>query len=92
VKSYVYRVELEEEEDGRWSAVVPALPGCATWGYTAEEALEALQEAAQLYVDVLIEDGSPIPLDDQVSQSVIEGPAVLVAADSSGHTVVAQPR
>jgi predicted RNase H-like HicB family nuclease len=92
MKSYVFRVELEEEEDGRWSAVVPALPGCATWGYTAEEALEALEEAAQLYVDVLIEDGAPVPLDDQVSQSVIEGPAVLVTVDSSSHTLAAHPR
>ena len=43
MKSYIFEVELAEEEDGRWSAVVPDLPGCATWGYTAAEAMEALR-------------------------------------------------
>ena len=47
MKTYVYRVELEQDDDGRWSAVVPALTGCAAWGQTADEAVEAVREAAQ---------------------------------------------
>ena len=31
LKSYIFRVEIEQEEDGRWSAEIPLLPGCATW-------------------------------------------------------------
>ena len=46
MKTYVFRVEVEDE-DGRWVAEVPSLPGCATEGDSKEEALEALQEAAQ---------------------------------------------
>ena len=57
MKTYVFNVEMEQDEDGRWGAGIPALPGCATWGYTAEEALEALQEAAQAYLEVMIEVG-----------------------------------
>jgi predicted RNase H-like HicB family nuclease len=58
MKSYIFRVELiEEKEDGGWSAVIPALPGCAVSGDTVEEALGYLREAAQAYVEVLIEDG-----------------------------------
>jgi len=34
LKSYIFRAEIEQEEDGRWSAEIPLLPGCATWGYT----------------------------------------------------------
>jgi hypothetical protein len=45
MKSYVFRVELVQEEDGRWSAGIPALPGCATWGYTREEALHNIHDA-----------------------------------------------
>jgi len=30
LKAYIFPVELEQEEDGRWSAVVQSLPGCAT--------------------------------------------------------------
>ncbi len=76
MKTYVFRVELEQEEDGRWSAVVPALPGCATWGYTKEEAFKNVQEAAQAYVETLIEDGRPVPKEPNVE--VIEAPAVAV--------------
>lgn len=76
MKSYIYRVELIQEDDGRWSAVVPALPGCAVWGYTSEEALEAIHEAAQAYIEILIDDGRPVPLEE--SAQIIEGPAVAV--------------
>lgn len=47
MKSYVFRVELVEEEDDRWSAGVPALPGCATWGETKEQALRHLHDALE---------------------------------------------
>ena len=75
VKSYVFRVELEQDPDGGWSAVVPALPGCASDGDTAEEALANVQEAAQAYVEVLVEDGRPIP-----EAAIVEGAAVLVTS------------
>ncbi len=47
VKSYVFQAELEQEDDGRWSAWIDPLPDCATWRYGKEEALEAWKEAAQ---------------------------------------------
>ena len=28
MKTYVFEVDIEQEEGGRWSAVIPALPGC----------------------------------------------------------------
>jgi antitoxin HicB len=61
MKTYVFRVEVEQEEDGRWSAEIPVLPGCAAWGYTREEALEALQEGAQAYLEVMMEHNDPLP-------------------------------
>ena len=57
MKTYVFNVEIEQDEDGRWGAGIPALPGCATWGYTEREALEALQEAAQAYLEDMVEAG-----------------------------------
>ena len=61
MKTYLFRVELEQDDDGRWGAEAPSLPGCATWGYTRDEALEALREATQAYLDVLAEKGWPLP-------------------------------
>jgi len=49
-KLYRFHAELVEEEDGRWSAWVEALPGCATWGYTREEAQKLLGEFAKKYI------------------------------------------
>ncbi len=61
MKTYVFEVEIEQEEDGRWSAIVPALPGCNAWGYTREETMEAIKDNAEMYLEVLIEDGDPMP-------------------------------
>jgi antitoxin HicB len=79
VKTYKYRVELEEDdEDGGWTAVVPALPGCASEGDTAEEALNNVREAAQAYVEVLVELGRPVPIESDTSVS--DDAAVLVTS------------
>ncbi|HHW40959.1 MAG TPA: type II toxin-antitoxin system HicB family antitoxin [Syntrophomonadaceae bacterium] len=56
-------VRLVPEEDGRWMAEVPALPGCVTWGNTKEQAIERIREAIELYLEVLTEEGKPIPED-----------------------------
>jgi antitoxin HicB len=46
-----YTVVMLRERDGRYSAVVPALPGCATWGETLPEALKMVEEAILAYRD-----------------------------------------
>jgi predicted RNase H-like HicB family nuclease len=76
MKTYMFSVELEEEDDGRFSAVIPDLPGCATWGYTAEEALKSIHEAAQAYIEVLFEDGKPIP--EHAPVEVLSEPIITV--------------
>ncbi len=63
-RSYVFRFELIEEDDGRWSVGVAALPGCATWGHTREEALSNLQDAVEIYLLDMREHGEEIPHDD----------------------------
>jgi len=58
-----YTVALYREADGRYSVSVPALKGCHTWGYNIAHALEMVHEAASGYLDVLVEEGDPIPED-----------------------------
>lgn len=41
-----FEVELEREEDGRWIADVPDLPGVMVYGATKEEALRAVEALA----------------------------------------------
>ncbi|MDX1992249.1 MAG: type II toxin-antitoxin system HicB family antitoxin [bacterium] len=57
------QVILYRDEDGVWIARVPSLPGCHSDGETREEALENIKEAIELYVEVLEEDGLPVPED-----------------------------
>jgi predicted RNase H-like HicB family nuclease len=75
LKTYVYKAELEQDEDGRWSAWVDALPGCAAWGHNQEEALKALRDAAEAYIEDLIESGEAIPSKEA---DVLESPAVAI--------------
>ena len=77
VKTYVFKVEVEQEEDGRWSAEIPVLPGCATWGYTKEETLEALREGAQAYLEVLAEHNDPLPTEAEEEVRIIAGAEVV---------------
>ncbi|HEU0116248.1 MAG TPA: type II toxin-antitoxin system HicB family antitoxin [Thermomicrobiales bacterium] len=47
-----YAVVLSAEPDGSaWNVVVPALPGCLTWGATIEEALAMARDAIATYLD-----------------------------------------
>jgi predicted RNase H-like HicB family nuclease len=41
------RVILERSEDGGFTVVVPALPGCVSEGDTREEALTNIREAIE---------------------------------------------
>ena len=75
MKSYIFHAGAQEEEDGRWSAWIDALPGCAAWGHTREEALAALEDAAELYIQDMLEAGEELPKE---GVEVAETPVVAV--------------
>ena len=56
-----YKVELVKAEGG-WFVSIPELPGCISQGRTPDEALEMIQEAQRLWIQVALEDGDPVPL------------------------------
>jgi predicted RNase H-like HicB family nuclease len=58
-----FTVILEPQRDGGFTVSVPALPGCISEGGNREEALKNIREAIELYLEVLKEDGKPIPQD-----------------------------
>ena len=61
MKTYALAAELEQDEDSRWSAWIEILPGCTAWGHTCQEALLALQDAADAYVEDMEDAGEEIP-------------------------------
>ena len=44
--SVSFAIELDREEDGRWIAEVPDLPGVLTYGGTRDEAIALVQALA----------------------------------------------
>lgn len=78
MRTLVLKVALKEEEDGRWSASIPALPGCSSWGYSQQEALENIKDAAEIYIEDMIDAGEGLPQpSDEIE--LIEEPAIAVS-------------
>lgn len=61
-RSLKYPVLLVPEPEGGFTAFVPDLPGCVSVGETAEEALNNVDEARQLWLETAYEHGDDIPL------------------------------
>jgi predicted RNase H-like HicB family nuclease len=59
-----YRIVLRKEPEGAYTAMVPSLPGCITWGETIEHALEMAKDAIEGYIAVLQEEGEQVPDDN----------------------------
>jgi predicted RNase H-like HicB family nuclease len=60
-KSVLFEVQLAAKPDGYWLAWIGALPGCAAWGATKDEALAMLTHTARAYVRMLRDQGAQIP-------------------------------
>ena len=57
-----YVVIIEKAPDGSYSAYVPDLPGCVACGDTADEVRQLIQEAIPLHLELMREQGEPIPV------------------------------
>jgi len=61
------RVEIEKEDDGRWIAEVPDLPGVMAYGQTRSEAISKVQALALRVLADRLEQGENIPELKEVS-------------------------
>ncbi len=55
------RVEVEREDDGRWIAEVPALPGAMAYGETKKEAVAKVEALVLRVLADKIEHGEDAP-------------------------------
>jgi predicted RNase H-like HicB family nuclease len=60
-KSFLFQAQLAVKHDGYWFAWIAALPGCAAWGATKDEALAMLTQTARAYLHMLRDKGVEIP-------------------------------
>ncbi len=54
-------VILEPSDEGGYTVIVPALPGCISEGDTREEALKNIREAIELYLEPVEDDQTFAP-------------------------------
>lgn len=56
-----YKVMFEGNDEVGYSAYLPELPGCVSAGETFEETKTLIAEAVALHLELLEEEGLPIP-------------------------------
>jgi predicted RNase H-like HicB family nuclease len=57
----MYKVETEQETDGRWIAEVPELPGVLAYGQTRDEAVRKAQALSLRVLAERLEHGEDLP-------------------------------
>ena len=76
VRLALSHTEFSQNEDGSWTAEIPVLPGCITWGATRSEAVEMAKDAAEAWVLTALRFGDEVP--------PIDGNSLQYAVDELG--------
>ena len=56
-----FNIVLRPEREGGFTAIVPALPGCVTYGRTLSEAKKMAKDAICGYIESLKKHGELVP-------------------------------
>ncbi|MFN2440969.1 MAG: type II toxin-antitoxin system HicB family antitoxin [Chitinophagaceae bacterium] len=59
-----YKIRLQKEPEGGYTVIVPALPGCISYGGNVDEAIKMAKEAVELYIESLAAHGEEIPTEN----------------------------
>ena len=60
-----YDVVFTKEPEGGYTAVVPSLPGCVTFGKDLREVKKMVRDAIKLYLESLQEHKEGIPMNEK---------------------------
>lgn len=63
MRTYKFRVVVEQDEDGVYVVSVPALKGCYSQGDSVDEALTNIKDAIHLHIEARKSLGEPIPIE-----------------------------
>jgi predicted RNase H-like HicB family nuclease len=59
----IFNVTIDRDEDGVFVVECPSIPGCVSQGKTREEALENINDAIKLCLQVRSEKGMPLTIE-----------------------------
>ena len=71
-KHFHYNVVLRPEPEGGFTATVPAVPGCVTYGRNLSEARKMAKDAIAAYIASLRKHNEPIPTDDDTLVATLD--------------------
>jgi len=66
-----FNVTVDRDEDGVWVVECPSIPGCVSQGATREEALQNIEEAIRLCLEVRAERGMPLTVETRQVEVVV---------------------
>ncbi len=66
-EAFDLKVEFSREDDGRWIADIPALPGVTAYGRTRKQALASAEALALRVIADRLEHGEAVPGQMRVS-------------------------
>ena len=66
-QGFKLKIEFYREEDGRWLADIPALPGVTAYGRTRKRAMASAEALALRVIADRLEHGETLPGEMQVS-------------------------
>ena len=66
-----YNVIFKPEPEGGFTAIVPSLPGCVTYGNTLPEAKAMITDAIGGYIASLTKHNEPVPSDESAFFSTV---------------------
>ena len=70
-RQYTYTAVFDPVPEGGYVVTFPALPGLVTEGETLEEARAMAEDALRCYLEGHLEDGLPIPVEEETSREAI---------------------
>ena len=73
MRTYKFKIIIEQDEDGVYVVSCPALKGCYSQGSTIEESVENIKDAIRLHIEAREAVGEPVPIEvllDEVKVSV----------------------
>jgi len=74
MQNRTYRVIIRKEPEGSYTAIVPTLKGCITWGETIEEAMLMAKEAIEVMIESMEANHIPIADDSETVEYSVSVP------------------
>ncbi len=83
-KPRLYKIIItKDDNEGVYVAEAPTLSPCITYGETLEEAMEMIKEAIEGIIESRLENGYPVPDDNEILQQQTTKIETIIPIDSN---------